>query len=136
MYQPASGTAFVLGNAAADHLWFLCRAVQVWLFQVTIQTASKTVAVGELGVRVVGDDPAQARQHILTTVAAGMRVAPRRARVFGKDAITTADFLEEVAVSQYALHAGLHLQHITTVWRDLWGHIATQLCTGKVPFSL
>lgn len=62
-----------------------------------------------------------------------MRAAPRRTqRTLGKSVISTIDLLEEIAVSQYALHAGLHLQHITTVWRDLWGHVATQLRTGKV----
>lgn len=62
-----------------------------------------------------------------------MRPAPRRARLpTNKRVIATAHFLEQLAISQYALHAGLHLQHITLVWRDLWGHVATQLRTGKV----
>lgn len=64
---------------------------------------------------------------------ASMRAVARRAQPpLDKHVITTRDLLEEIAVSQYSLHAGLHLQHITTVWRDLWGHVATQLRTGKV----
>ena len=62
-----------------------------------------------------------------------MRSDPRLGRVtLGNSVLGTVQLLEEVAVSQYALHAGLHLQHIKSVWRDLWGHVATQLQTGKV----
>lgn len=62
-----------------------------------------------------------------------MRVAPgRRRAALGKTIVATTQLLEEVAISQYALHAGIHLQHIKSVWRDLWGHVATQLLTGKV----
>lgn len=62
-----------------------------------------------------------------------MRAAPRRGRAaLGTKIVATTQLLEEVAVSQYALHAGIHLQHIKSVWRDLWGHVATQLRTGKV----
>lgn len=61
-----------------------------------------------------------------------MRAAPRRPQPsLGKNVTATVDFLEEIAVSQYALHASLHFQQISTVWRDLWGHVATQLRTGK-----
>ncbi|DBA65927.1 hypothetical protein WJX79_009404 [Trebouxia sp. C0005] len=61
-----------------------------------------------------------------------MRAAPRRGRAaLGTKIVATTQLLEEVAVSQYALHAGIHLQHIKSVWRDLWGHVATQLRTGK-----
>ncbi len=61
-----------------------------------------------------------------------MRAAPRRAGFVSNGVLGTVQLLEQVAVSQYALHAGLHLQHIRSVWRDLWGHVATQLCTAKV----
>ncbi len=62
-----------------------------------------------------------------------MRAAPGRGRAaLGKKIVATTQLLEEVANSQYALHAGIHLQHIKSVWRDLWGHVATQLRTGKV----
>ncbi len=62
-----------------------------------------------------------------------MRAAPGRGRAaLGKKIVATTQLLEEVAISQYALHAGIHLQHIKSVWRDLWGHVATQLRTGKV----
>ena len=50
----------------------------------------------------------------------------------GKKIVATTQLFEEVAISQYALHAGIHLQHIKSVWRDLWGHVATQLRIGKV----
>ena len=61
-----------------------------------------------------------------------MRATSRRAQPsLDRSVMTTKHLLEEIAVSHYALHAGLHLQHITTVWRDLWGHVATQLRTGK-----
>ncbi|DBA96759.1 TPA: hypothetical protein ACH3X1_015599 [Trebouxia sp. C0004] len=61
-----------------------------------------------------------------------MRAAPGRGRAaLGKKIVATSQLLEEVAISQYALHAGIHLQHIKSVWRDLWGHVATQLRTGK-----
>lgn len=62
-----------------------------------------------------------------------MRAAPRCPQPsVGKNVTATVEFLEEIAVSQYALHASLHFQQISTVWRDLWGHVATQLRTGKV----
>lgn len=57
-------------------------------------------------------------------------VAPR-ARP-GQLTITTLDLLEETAISQYALRANLHLQHIKPVWRDLWKHVASHLLAGKV----
>lgn len=66
-----------------------------------------------------------------------MRATSRRAQPsLDKSVMTTKHLLEEIAVTQYALQAGLHLQHITTVWRDLWGHVATQLRTGKVHINL
>lgn len=62
-----------------------------------------------------------------------MRAAPGRGRAaLGKKIVATTQLFEEVAISQYALHAGIHLQHIKSVWRDLWGHVATQLRIGKV----
>lgn len=61
-------------------------------------------------------------------------VAPR-ARL-GQLTITTLDLLEETAISQYALHANLHLQHIKPVWRDLWKHVASHLLAGKVVYVL
>ncbi|DBA93736.1 hypothetical protein WJX82_001647 [Trebouxia sp. C0006] len=61
-----------------------------------------------------------------------MRAAPGRGRAaLGKKIVATTQLFEEVAISQYALHAGIHLQHIESVWRDLWGHVATQLRIGK-----
>ena len=54
-----------------------------------------------------------------------------RARL-GQPMLTTSDLLEEAAISQYALHANLHLQHIKPVWRDLWQHVASHLLAGKV----
>lgn len=50
----------------------------------------------------------------------------------GQVPVTTLDLLDEVAVSQYALHAGVHQQHIRPVWRDLWRHVASHLIAGKV----
>lgn len=62
-----------------------------------------------------------------------MRADKRRMRAsLSNEILATSQLLEEVAVSQYALHAGVHLQHVRSVWRDLWGHVATQLRSGKV----
>ena len=66
-----------------------------------------------------------------------MRATPRSGRVSRGNAVQgTLQLLEQVAVSQYALHAGVHLQHIKTVWRDLWEHVATQIRSGKVRSAL
>ena len=51
---------------------------------------------------------------------------------FAQVSVMTQDLLEEVATSQYALHAGVHQQHIRPVWRDLWKHVASHLIAGKV----
>ena len=70
---------------------------------------------------------------IRTLGGTGMRADTRRPQPsLGKNVTATVEFLEEIAVSQYALHAGLNFQQISTVWRDLWGHVAAQLRTGKV----
>ena len=53
----------------------------------------------------------------------------------GSETYSTTQLLEQVAVSQYALHTGVHLQHIKLVWKDLWEHVAMQLRAGKVRFA-
>ena len=61
-----------------------------------------------------------------------MRVPSASRARLGQPTVTTLDLLEETAISQYALHANLHLQHIKPVWRDLWKHVASNLLAGKV----